>query len=59
MPPTVRSCCAGARIGEGPVAAVLNRAELEALYGAPVEIVTDTATGESAFLPGWATGARE
>jgi iron complex transport system ATP-binding protein len=42
----------GARIGEGPVADVLNRAQLEALYGAPVEIVTDTATGAGAFLPG-------
>ena len=42
----------GTRIGEGPVAQVLNRAQLEALYGAPVEIVTDTATGAGAFLPG-------
>jgi len=42
----------GARIGEGPVAQVLNRGQLEALYGAPVEIVTDTATGAGAFLPG-------
>ncbi len=44
----------GARIGEGPVANVLDRAQLEALYGSPVEIVTDTATGAGAFLPGWA-----
>jgi iron complex transport system ATP-binding protein len=43
---------AGARIGEGAVASVLNRAQLEALYGAPVEIITDTATGTGAFLPG-------
>ncbi len=43
----------GARIGEGTVAEVLNRAQLEALYGSPVEIVTDTATGAVAFLPGW------
>jgi iron complex transport system ATP-binding protein len=42
----------GARIGEGPVARVLNREQLEALYDAPVEIVTDTATGTGAFLPG-------
>ncbi len=42
----------GTRIGEGPVAQVLNRAQLEALYGAPVEIVTDTASGTGAFLPG-------
>jgi iron complex transport system ATP-binding protein len=42
----------GTRIGEGPVAAVLNRAQLEALYGAPVEVVTDPATGAGAFLPG-------
>jgi hypothetical protein len=34
------------------VADVLNRAQLETLYGAPVEIVTDTATGAGAFLPG-------
>jgi iron complex transport system ATP-binding protein len=43
---------AGERIGEGPVGDILNRAQLEALYGAPVEIVTDTATGTGAFLPG-------
>ena len=42
----------GVRIGEGPVASVLNREQLEALYGAPVEIVTDTVTGTGAFLPG-------
>ena len=42
----------GARIAEGAVGAVLSRVQLEALYGAPVEIVTDTAAGKSAFLPG-------
>jgi iron complex transport system ATP-binding protein len=45
---------AGARIGEGPVGGVLNREQLEALYGSPVEVVTDTASGAGAFLPGWA-----
>ena len=33
----------GARIAEGAVGAVLNRAQLETLYGAPVETITDTA----------------
>jgi len=42
----------GARIGEGAVGSVLNRAQLEALYGAPVDTVTDTATGAVAFVPG-------
>ena len=52
-PPTARSCCARARgSARGRSAQVLNRAQLEALYGAPVEIVTDTATGTGAFLPG-------
>jgi iron complex transport system ATP-binding protein len=41
----------GARIAEGAVSAVLNRTQLESLYGAPVETVTDPA-GRSAFLPG-------
>ena len=40
----------GERIAEGP-GAVLNREQLEALYGAPVETVTDAA-GQTAFLPG-------
>jgi hypothetical protein len=31
---------------------VLTRTQLEALYGAPVDIVTDTHSGISAFLPG-------
>jgi iron complex transport system ATP-binding protein len=43
----------GTRIAEGPVASVLNRAQLEALYGAPVEQLTDPDTGGAAFLPGW------
>ena len=42
----------GERIAEGPVGGVLTRAQLEALYRAPVEQLTDTATGASAFLPG-------
>jgi iron complex transport system ATP-binding protein len=43
---------AGTRIAEGAIGAVLNRAQLEALYDAPVETVTDSAAGKSAFLPG-------
>jgi iron complex transport system ATP-binding protein len=43
---------AGERIAEGKVAAVLTRAQLETLYGAPVEVLTDTASGGTAFLPG-------
>ena len=42
----------GERIAEGKVSEVLNRAQLEALYQAPVEKLTDTATGAGAFLPG-------
>src|ERR1700754_4714395 len=42
----------GARIAEGAIGAVLNRAQLETLYGAPVETITDTAAGRNAFLPG-------
>jgi iron complex transport system ATP-binding protein len=42
----------GERIAEGAVARVLTRAQLEALYGAPVETLTDTASGGTAFLPG-------
>jgi iron complex transport system ATP-binding protein len=43
---------AGERIAEGPVGAVLTRERLEDLYGAPVEKLTDVATGQAAFLPG-------
>jgi iron complex transport system ATP-binding protein len=42
----------GTKIGEGAVNTVLNRAQLETLYNAPVETITDTAAGASAFLPG-------
>jgi len=31
---------------------VLDRERLQALYGAPVETINDTAAGKSAFLPG-------
>jgi len=44
---------AGTRIAEGPVAEVLERKQLEALYGAPVERLVDPETGAVAFLPGW------
>jgi hypothetical protein len=40
----------GARIAEGPVQQILTRERLEALYGAPVHMITD-ATG-TAFIPG-------
>jgi iron complex transport system ATP-binding protein len=43
---------AGARVTDGPVRAVLTRDNLEALYGAPVGVLTDAATGQTAFLPG-------
>jgi iron complex transport system ATP-binding protein len=42
----------GARIAEGPVREVLTRPQLETLYGAPVETLSDTASGQTAFLPG-------
>jgi iron complex transport system ATP-binding protein len=42
----------GERIAEGAVREVLTRAQLETLYGAPVEMLTDAASGTSAFLPG-------
>jgi iron complex transport system ATP-binding protein len=40
----------GSRIAEGTINAVLNPAQLEALYGAPVETISEA--GRSAFLPG-------
>jgi iron complex transport system ATP-binding protein len=43
---------AGERIAEGPVREVLTSAQLETLYGAPVETLTDAASGQTAFLPG-------
>ena len=42
----------GERIAEGKVSEVLTKAQLEALYRAPVETLTDTTRGASAFLPG-------
>jgi iron complex transport system ATP-binding protein len=42
----------GARIADGPVATVLNREQLEALYRATVEHLTDRTSGAVAFLPG-------
>jgi iron complex transport system ATP-binding protein len=42
----------GTRIAEGPVASVMKRAQLEALYRAPVERLVDPETGAVAFLPG-------
>jgi iron complex transport system ATP-binding protein len=42
----------GARIAEGAVGEVLTRTQLEALYQAPVERLTDRDAGKSAFLPG-------
>ncbi len=42
----------GERVAEGKVGEVLERAQLEALYQAPVEKLTDTASGAGAFLPG-------
>ena len=42
----------GARIAEGAAATILDRAQLEALYGAPVELITDRSDGRTAFLPG-------
>jgi iron complex transport system ATP-binding protein len=42
----------GARIAEGATGAILGRVQLETLYGAPVELITDCNDGRTAFLPG-------
>jgi hypothetical protein len=42
----------GNRVADGPVATVLNRQQLEALYHATVERLTDPDSGAVAFLPG-------
>src|SRR5262249_52603913 len=42
----------GERIAEGKVGEVLTREQLIALYGAPVETITDTQSHKNAFLPG-------
>ncbi len=42
----------GTRIAEGATGAVLSRDQLEALYGAPVDLISDRDAGRVAFLPG-------
>ena len=42
----------GQCVADGGVRDVLTRTRLESLYGAPVEMLTDGATGSTAFLPG-------
>jgi iron complex transport system ATP-binding protein len=42
----------GERIGEGDTGTILVRAELERLYGASVEEISDTGSARTAFLPG-------
>ena len=42
----------GQRLGEDATGEILNRAQLEALYEAPVEQITDRDSGRIAFLPG-------
>jgi hypothetical protein len=42
----------GQRIAGGPVGGVLTKPQLEALYGTPVETLSDTKSGQTAFLPG-------
>ncbi|MGB6536978.1 MAG: ABC transporter ATP-binding protein [Xanthobacteraceae bacterium] len=42
----------GKRIAEGPTGTILDRAQLEALYDAPVELIADRGDGRTAFLPG-------
>jgi iron complex transport system ATP-binding protein len=42
---------AGTRVTDGPVHTVLTQQNLEALYGAPVQVLTDAAIGGTAFLP--------
>src|SRR5258708_34662235 len=42
----------GQRIAEGKVGDVLPRDQLVDVYGAPVEMLTDSTNGTSAFLPG-------
>jgi iron complex transport system ATP-binding protein len=40
----------GERIAEGATKEILTQARLEALYGAPVRVITDA--GGTAFVPG-------
>jgi iron complex transport system ATP-binding protein len=42
----------GTSIGEGATGTVLTREQLEALYGAPVDLISDREAGRVAFLPG-------
>jgi iron complex transport system ATP-binding protein len=42
----------GVRLGEGAVGQVLGRMQIEALYGTPVQLITDRDGEHSAFLPG-------
>jgi iron complex transport system ATP-binding protein len=42
----------GECIGEGPTSTILGRLQLEALYGGPVEEISDRSDGRTAFLPG-------
>ena len=41
----------GERIAEGKADAVLKPTNLEALYDAPIRMLTDRATGQCGFLP--------
>lgn len=43
---------AGTRVTDGPVHAVLTQQNLEALYGAPIQVLTDAVSGGTAFQPG-------
>ena len=42
----------GARLGEGAVEEILGRDQLEALYGTPVQLITDADGQRGAFIPG-------
>jgi iron complex transport system ATP-binding protein len=42
----------GTRIGDGATDTVLSREQLQALYGAPVDVISDRQHGRVAFLPG-------
>ena len=42
----------GTCIGEGATDSVLGRAQLEMLYGSPVDAISDQKSGRAAFLPG-------
>ncbi len=42
----------GTCVGEGPTGDVLSRAQLQTLYGSPVDLISDQEAGRIAFLPG-------